>query len=137
MSNKQDRINNIINVIEKHIKSGLTPQEAIEKLTLKQYDFLVDNDVNVDEYLLTKEQLQNVKNAKKVHRGLSPNGYNKKYPPAKIALYNNIKQLIETLGGNIMPREKENYRDLDFSINGTNYRIVLSNPTQKTLKSQN
>lgn len=110
------------------IKSGDTPEDAIGKLTERQYDFLIDQGVDFDALLLTPEQLANAQSIRRAGRSCSPNGYNKKYPQSKQDLYNGIVEFIKSQGAEIIPREKLNYRDLDFTIEGTAYRIVLSNP---------
>lgn len=114
--------------VDEWIKSGDTPENAIGKLTERQYDFLIDQGVNFDALLLTQEQLANAQTIKRVNRSCSPNGYNKKYPQSKRDLYNNIVEFIKSQGAEIIPREKLNYRDLDFILKGTAYKIVLSNP---------
>lgn len=118
----------LLDKVNKWINEGNTPEEAIEKLTLKQYDFLIDQGVDFDNLLLTPEQRKNVSLAKRAPRSCSPNGYNKKYPESKQALYNALVDFIKTQGAEVIPREKQNYRDLDFTIQGTVYKIVLSNP---------
>lgn len=110
------------------IEHGDTPEEAIGKLTEKQYDFLIDQGVDFDSLLMTPEEIKSANKVKRSPRSLSPNGYNKKYPQEKQDLYNGIVDYIKAQGAEIIPREKCNYRDLDFVIQGTVYRIVLSNP---------
>lgn len=114
--------------VNQWIDEGCSPDDAIGKLTERQYDFLIDQGVDFDALLLTPEQLQNVKEVKRVHRACSPNGYNKKYPQNKQDLFNGIVEYVKTQGAEIIPREKQNFRDLDFTIQGTAYKIVLSNP---------
>ena len=114
--------------VSQWIDHGDTPEQAIEKLTPRQYDFLIDQGVGFDALLLTPEQLKNAQTVKRAARSPSPGGYNKKYPQSKQDLYNGIVAYIQTQGAEVVPREKPNYRDLDFTINGTAYRIVLSNP---------
>lgn len=110
------------------LEAGDSPETAIEKLTPRQYDFLIDQGVDFDALLLTPEQIANSKTVKRAGRSCSPNGYNKKYPQEKQDLYNGLVDYLKAQGANIVPREKQNYRDIDFSINNTAYRIVLSNP---------
>lgn len=110
------------------IDGGSTPAEAVERLTLRQYDFLVDMGVDFDQLLLTPEQIKNAQSIKRAPRSLSPNGYNKKYPQTKQELYNGIVEYLQTQKADIVPREKQNYRDIDFTLNGVKYRIVLSLP---------
>jgi hypothetical protein len=109
-------------------KEGCTAEEAIEKLTIRQYDFLIDYGVNLDNLILTTEQQKAVAVITKNPR---PSGltYNKKYPQDKMQLYTAITEfLTQTQGATIQERERQNYRDLDFTIGETQYRIVLSNP---------
>jgi len=129
MSKKDDRANILLKQIADWMeKDGLSGEEAVEKLSIQQYDFLVDYGVNLDNLLLTPEQLKAASEVKRVKRAPSPNGYNKKYPKEKQELYGSICKHLEDLGAEIIPRDKQNYRDLDFTLNGTKYRIVLSNP---------
>lgn len=127
-SNKQDRIAELLKRLEQWQKDGLSPEEAVEKLTPAQYDFLIDNDINVDDLILSPEQQKAAKEVMKAPRTCKSGGYNKKYPQAKQDLYNGLVDFIKSKGGEIAPREKQNFRDLDFTIDGTAYRIVLSNP---------
>lgn len=114
--------------VESWIASGISPAEAIEKLTPRQYDFLIDQNVDLDKYLMTDEQLQASKEVRRSARTVKEGGYNKKYPQSKQDLYNGIMEYIKTQGATIIPRDKQNFRDLDFTIGDTKYKIVLSNP---------
>ena len=125
---KQDLCNALLRKLDEWMKAGDTAEEAVEKLSIRQYDFLVDYGIDLDNLLLTPEQLEAVKEVKKASRTCKPGGYNKKYPQAKQDLYNSLVEFIKAQGAEIIPREKQNYRDLDFTIQGTAYRIVLSNP---------
>lgn len=110
------------------LNEGLTPEQAIEKFTPKQYDFLCDQEVDFDQWLLTPEQRKAVSEVRKAQRTVKPGGYNKKYPEPKMNLYMSIVEHITAMGAEIIPKEKENFRDLDFTLDGTKYKIVLSNP---------
>ena len=44
--------------VEKWIAEGIPPEEAVGRLTDKQYDFLIDQDVDLDKYLLTADQIK-------------------------------------------------------------------------------
>lgn len=125
---KKERVAYLLNLLEKWQREGATPEEAIEKLTIKQYDFLIDADVNLDNLTLTTEQQKAIKEITKAPRRLSPNGYNKKYPQSKQELYTSIVEHLKAQGATIEPREKQNFRDLDFTLAGVKYKIVLSNP---------
>lgn len=125
---KADRKTELLKRLDQWIKGGDTPEQAIEKLTPAQYDFLIDCDVNLDDLLLSPEQQKAAKAVMKAPRTCKPGGYNKKYPQAKQDLYNALVEFVQEHGGEIQPREKANFRDLDFTIQGTAYRIVLSNP---------
>ena len=114
--------------VEKWIADGVPPDEAVGRLTDKQYDFLIDQNVDLDRYLMTPQQIANSLEIKRAPRSRSPNGYNKIYPQDKQNLYNGIVNYIQSQGATVQPREKQNYRDLDFTIDGKHYRIVLSNP---------
>lgn len=117
--------------VHKELANGLSADKAIEKaLTPSQYDWLVDHDFDLDSILLSKEQLDNAKTVvKQAHtRRLSPEGYNKKYPKEKQALYELIKNAIEENGGTVTCPEKANYRDMAIEWQGGKYKIVLSQP---------
>lgn len=109
------------------MKSGLSGEEAVEKLTMKQYDFLIDQDVNLDNLILTPEQRKVVQDIKRCPRR-SGMTYNKVYPQNKQDFYNRLVEFVESQGATVLPRERINYRDLDFRLNDTHYRIVFSNP---------
>jgi len=127
-SSNKDRKEQLLKRLSEWIDGGDTPEQAIEKLTLKQYDFLVEQGVDLDALLLTPEQLKNLHKAVPRERRKSPEGYNKKYPEEKQHLFQCIRTLFEGMGAEVIPREKENFRDLDFTYNGTHYRVVFSNP---------
>lgn len=114
--------------VEQWINEGIPPDEAIGRLSERQYDFLIDQNVDLDKYLLTPEQIKATHELRKAPRRCSPNGYNKKYPQSKQDLYNGLVTYIQSQGATIQPREKQNFRDLDFTIGETHYKIVLSNP---------
>ena len=111
------------------IDEGATPQEAIEKFTPRQYDFLIDQDIDFDNIMLTTEQQKAAAEILKSQAGRRKGmKYNKKYPQSKQDLYNGIVEHLTSQGAEIMPAERCNFRDLDFTLNGVHYRIVLSNP---------
>ena len=117
--------------VHKELNNGLSPDKAIEKaLTPSQYDWLVDHDFDLDSILLSKEQQEAVKETvRKAHtRRLSPEGYNKKYPQEKQALYELVKKAIEENGGMVTCPEKMNFRDMEIDWKGKKYKIVLSQP---------
>ncbi len=110
------------------IDEGCEPTDAVERLSTEDYDFLVEQDVDLDALILSPEQLKNLHVTRKIERTVKAGGYNKKYPQAKQDLFNGIADHIREIGGEIIPKDKENYRDLDFTLHGTHYKIVLSNP---------
>lgn len=121
---KEEILASLYNMID----GGKSPVEAVESIPLEDYDFLVDTGFDTDQLLLTAEQRKAAQEVKAVKRGLSPNGYNKKYPKEKQNLYNSVLEHIVGIGGVVIPREKENYRDLDFTLNNKKYKIVVSEP---------
>lgn len=125
---KADRKNALLAKFQEWLDKGDTAEEAIARFTPAQYDFLIDCDVDFDSLIMTPQQLATVKTMTKAPRTVKAGGYNKKYPQEKQDLYNSLVNLIQQRGGEIQPHEKCNYRDLDFTIQGTAYRIVLSNP---------
>jgi len=128
---KKDLANALLKRLDEWQKEGCTAEEAIEKLTLKQYDFLIDYGVNLDNLILTPEQQKAVDTMKKSARPTFANGYNKKYPQSKQDLYNALVNFVTEHGATVQEREKINFRDLDFTIGETAYRIVLSQPRPK------
>ena len=82
----------LLNKLNSWVEQGDTPEQAIERLTLRQYDF------------------------------------HKKYPQAKQDLYNGLVEYLTAQGAEIIPLERQNFRDLEFTLAGTKYKIVLSNP---------
>jgi hypothetical protein len=125
---KKDLANALLHRLDTWIKEGDSPEEALERLTVRQYDFLIDYGVNLDNLILTTEQQQAIQAITKSPRRLSPNGYNKKYPQSKQELYSGLVEHLQAQSATIHEREKQNYRDLDFTLNGVHYRIVLSQP---------
>lgn len=121
----------LMDKVHKELENGLSADKAIEKaLTPTQYDWLIDHDFDLDNIILSKEQLDNVKAlSRKSHtRRLSPEGYNKKYPKEKQALYELVKTAIEENGGLVTCPEKANFRDMEIDWQGNKYKIVLSQP---------
>ena len=111
------------------IDGGDSPEDAVGKLTDKQYDFLIDQGVDFDNLLLTPEQLKNAQSIMGKQAGRRKGmKYNKKYPKSKQDLFNGIVEYLQGQGAEIMPAERQNFRDLDFTLNGVHYKIVLSNP---------
>lgn len=130
---KEDRVKSILDILNRHIDNGMSPEDALEKLTIAQYDFLIDNNLNFDALVLSAKQIEAIEVVKKSPRPVFPNGYKKKYPATKMELFGKLEMFVKENGGVIAPRTKENYRDLDFEIDDTKYKIVLSNPrTKKT-----
>lgn len=125
---KAELVQILLNKVEQWIASGIPPDEAVNKLTMRQYDFLIDQNVNLDKYMLTEEQIEASREVRRAARTCKPGGYNKKYPQSKQDLYNGICSYIQSQGAIIQQREKQNFRDLDFVIGDTHYKIVLSNP---------
>ena len=107
---------------------GTPPDKCLEILSEKQYDFLADYDDFLDVFMEAKPLNASNIGGEKRQRRLSPDGYNKIYPQDKIDLFNAISSFLNEQGATIMPKPKENYRDLDFTLNGKHYKIVLSNP---------
>lgn len=130
---KKDLAEALLKKLDDWITAGDTVDEAIEKLSVRQYDFLAgyQNGEHLDNLMLTTEQRTAIKTITKSPRIVKPGGYNKKYPQSKQELYNNLVAFIEAQGAEIIPREKNNYRDLDFTLNGTLHKIVLSNSRTK------
>lgn len=125
---KADLTKALLARLDQWMKEGDTPEEAVGKLSQRQYDFLIDQDIDLDNLLLTSEQLQAVKEVKKATRTVKAGGYNKKYPKAKQDLFQGIVDHLTAKGATIHPKEKENFRDLDFTLDDVHYKIVLSNP---------
>ncbi len=125
---KAELVKILTDKVNQWISNGDSPETAVGKLTERQYDFLIDQGVDFDSLLLTPEQRKNAQTIKRAGRSKSPNGYNKKYPKSKQELYNGIVEYIRTKADTVTLPQKANYRDLDFTIDGTKYKIVLSNP---------
>lgn len=128
---KKDMAESIVRIAKSYIAKGLTPDEALEKLSVRQYDFLCDYQEGA--YLdqirpETAEEKAVRSQMATADRKTRSGGYNKKYPQAKQNLFMSLVEHIQSLGGEVQTKEKENFRDLDFTLDGTKYRIVLSNP---------
>lgn len=125
---KKELVDILIGKVNQYIANGDSPEDAIGKLTERQYDFLIDQGVDFDRLLLTPEQIQNAQTIRRAGRSKSPNGYNKKYPKSKQELYNGLVEYIRQHADTVTLPQKANFRDLDFTVNGIKYKIVLSNP---------
>lgn len=128
---KQPSKAELFSILQKKLETekakGKSGEECLEILTEKQYDFMCDyNGDYIDSFLSNSTSATSV--GEKRQRRLSPNGYNKIYPQEKMDLFNSICEFLNEKGATIIPKEKENYRDLDFDLNGKHYKIVLSNP---------
>lgn len=123
---KRERAARLLELLQKWQSEGDTPEQAIERLTISQYDFLIDYGINLDDHLLTAEQQKAVS---AIVASKRPSGlvYNKKYPQDKQDLYNILVATVEQNGAEKVQRHK-NFRDLDFEIKGVKYKLVLSNP---------
>lgn len=118
----------LIAKVRQWISEGYTGEQAVSKLTDKQYDFLIDNDYDIESFWLAPEKIAAAPHTEKRTRTLSPNGYNKKYPQDKQDLYNGIVDYLKSIGCEVTPMAKCNYRDIEFTVKGTKHKIVLSNP---------
>lgn len=130
---KREWASTLLTRLQTALDSGKTTEEALETLTPRQYDFLIDYcDLDIDSLILTPEQLANVRELMKKGAGRPtfPNGYDKKYPPEKRAFFEKLTEFIIEQGGEIAERPKCNYRDIDFTLDGKRYRIVYSAPTK-------
>lgn len=128
---KKDLAENLVRICRKHIANGCTPDEAIEKLSPRQYDFLCD--YKDGEYLdLIRPETAEEKAVRsamaKADRKPREGGYNKKYPEPKKNIFMGLVAHVQSLGAEVHPKTKENFRDLDFTLDGVHYRIVFSNP---------
>ncbi len=121
----------LLRTLDKWQREGDTPEEALERLSVKQYDILIDAGVNFDNLILTPEEQKAIQEITRAPRPNFPNGYAKRYPESKQALYGSLVEHLKEQGAVIQERPKQNYRDLDFTIGDTLYKIVLSNPRTK------
>jgi hypothetical protein len=118
----------LLDRISAAIAEGMSPSEAVSQLSVRQYDLLIDNGVNLDDLLLSKKQIAAFKEVIKSPRPLFPSGYLKKYPEEKRKIYQSLIEWVEGQGYLAILPEKENFRDLKFEVEGTLYKIVLSQP---------
>lgn len=129
---KAERAEILFAQLEKAIADGATVEQAMEKLTPTQYDFLCGDEFadRLDSLTTTKEQREATRQAKQIGRekGQPRGHYSKKYSTEKQAIFAELVETVQKLGGEIIPKERENFRDLDFMLSGKHYRIVFSNP---------
>lgn len=129
---KKERAEKLFAKLEKEIAEGKTLEQAMESLTPAQYDFLCDDDFadRLDSLTTTKEQRDATRAMRQIGResGKPRGHYNKKYSDEKQAIFAALVETVQELGGEIVPRERENFRDLDFHLSGKHYKIVFSNP---------
>ena len=131
---KKDQINILLGMLENWIKQGETPEQAIDHLTEKQYDLLAEDEKAgeyIDKLLLSPEQLTAISSIRRAPR---PKGLNYKLSKSgevKKPLFGLLTEFLQSIGAEITPREKENFRDVSFDWEGINYHIVLSIPNPK------
>lgn len=128
---KEDLAKALVAKCREYIAQGCTPDQAIEKLSTRQYDFLCDYKEGTYLDLIRPEtQVERQVRGEMADAGRKTRegGYNKKYPEPKQRLFMSIVEHIQSLGGEIHEKPKENFRDLDFTLDNVHYRIVLSNP---------
>lgn len=128
---KEDLANALVRIVQNHMANGLSVDDALGKLSMRQYDFLCDYKDGV--YLEnlrpeTAEEKAVRQEMSYAGRRTREGGYNKKYPEPKKNIYAGLVEFVQSIGGTIQPKEKENFRDLDFTLDGKHYRIVFSNP---------
>lgn len=128
---KEQLANILVAKCQEFMAQGHTADEAIERLSARQYDFLCDYKEGV--YLdklkpETAEEKAVRQSMTRAERKPREGGYNKKYPEPKKNIYAGLVEFVQSIGGTIHPKEKENFRDLDFTLDGKHYRIVFSNP---------
>lgn len=128
---KEDLANALVRIVQAHMAKGLSVDDALGKLSMRQYDFLCDYKDGV--YLEnlrpeTAEEKAVRQEMSYAGRRTREGGYNKKYPEPKKNIYAGLVEFVQSIGGTIQPKEKENFRDLDFTLDGKHYRIVFSNP---------
>jgi len=128
---KKERIAYLLNCLNKWVESGLSTEDAVAKLTVKQYDFLMDCDINLDDMVLSPKQMKVAQEVRKVPRPNFPDGYNKKYPQSKQEIFNQLVSFLKTQADEVSLPDKINYRDVDFVINDVKYHIVMSMPREK------
>ncbi len=125
--NKKSRMQKILSAVNSNIETGMSAEQAIEKLSIEQYDFLIDNNINLDEMLLTSEQIET---ANKIVRSPRPVGlsYTKRnHTPALKEVYETITKAVKNLGVEEI-QQSSNLRDLSFTKGGVKYKVVLSRP---------
>lgn len=130
---KAERADILFARLEKAIAEGKTAEQAMELLTPAQFDFLCGDDFadRLDALTTTQEQREATKSARQIGREAGkPRGhYSKKYSSEKQAIFGELVETVKRLGGEVIPKERENFRDLDFTMpDGKHYRIVFSNP---------
>ena len=127
-ASKSELVGILLNKLNSWVEGGDTPEQAVERLTLRQYDFLIEQGVNLDNFILTPEQQQAAREVTRQAANRKRGAYNKKYPQAKQDLYTGLVDYLTAQGAEIIPAERCNFRDLEFTLGGTKYKIVLSNP---------
>lgn len=129
---KAERAEILFARLEKAIADGQTVEQAMDSLTPAQYDFLCGDEFadRLDSLTTTKEQRDATQQARQIGResGKPRGHYNKKYSTEKQMIFGALLETVQELGGEVVPKERENFRDLDFMLNGKHYKIVFSNP---------
>lgn len=129
---KAERAEILFGKLEKAINEGKSFDQAMELLTPSQYDFLCADEFaeRLDSLTTTKAQREATAQARQIGKESgSPRGqYHKKYSQEKQAIYAELLETVKRLGGEVIPKNRENYRDIDFTIGEKHYKIVFSNP---------
>lgn len=132
---KREHMAILLKRVKDALDAGVPPEEAISEpvLTRDQYDALIDYGVDLDELILSPEQQKTISElmTKAVGRPKFPAGYDKQYPPAKREFFRKLTEFIIAEGGEIRPRPKCNYRNIEFDLGGKYYEIVFSFPPKK------
>jgi len=128
---KKERISYLLNCVANWQRQGMTEMEAISKLSLKQYDFLIDCGIDFQSMQLSENQQLAVSAITRNPRPVFPNGYQKRYPKGKQDVYSSIVKCLEEMGASVNAPEKCNYRDIEFSISDVTYKLILSIPRTK------
>lgn len=129
---KKQYAEKVLNELKKELlRNGGDTEKAVESLSLSQYDTLIDvYGDKIDNLIMTQDEKKILKQVTKSKRpcGLK---YNKIYPQQKQNLYNIIAETLNENGYHIV--KNKNFRDMEITAkDNTRYKIVLSQPRQKT-----
>lgn len=130
-ASKKDQAKRYFEELQKALAKGDTVEYVLEhRIPPDKYDLIVDYfGEELDALTLSAEQKDAIASVKRdaAGRPTFPNGYKKPYSDKfRVQAYDAIIAALQEIDAEIVPRDKVNYRDIHFILNGSDYDITLS-----------